>query len=37
MKQLLEKIKQHKTVIIVSHDPQVRRYADHKVVIEASV
>jgi ABC-type bacteriocin/lantibiotic exporter with double-glycine peptidase domain len=34
---LLEKIKQHKTVIIVSHDPQVRRYADHKVVIEASV
>lgn len=31
---LLEKIKTEKTVILVSHDPKVRQYADVRVVVE---
>jgi ATP-binding cassette, subfamily B, bacterial MsbA len=31
---LLEKIKKDKTILIVSHDPWVRRYADRSVVME---
>jgi ABC-type multidrug transport system fused ATPase/permease subunit len=31
---LIEKVKEQKTVILVSHDERVRRYADHRVVME---
>lgn len=32
---LLEKIKNEKTVILVSHDPKVRQYADVRVMVES--